>query len=109
MSDCAARHATLPVAAPMGCGNFGHRVVGHVEMTTVLMLLVANMSRRRDEIVVPVWATYRVLLNLLVDPLQTSRSCQAKNDVGCWLYSRVSLAGIISGGFFCSDDGIFHI
>lgn len=35
MSDCAARHATLPVAAPMGCGNFGHRVVGHVEMTTV--------------------------------------------------------------------------
>lgn len=74
------------------------------------MLLVANMSGRRDEIVVPVWATYRVLLNLLVDPLQTSRSCQAKNGVGCWLCSRMSPAGIISVEvFLCSDDGIFHI
>lgn len=36
-------------------------------MTTVLILLVANMSRRRDKIVAPLWAIYRVLLNLLVD------------------------------------------
>lgn len=28
MSDSVARHATLPIAAPMGCGNFGHGVIG---------------------------------------------------------------------------------
>lgn len=38
-----------------------------MEMTPILMLLVANMSRRRLKIVAPLWAIYRVLLILLVD------------------------------------------
>lgn len=71
------------------------RVVGNVEMTTALMLLVANMSRRQENCG-PGMGHLQGSFDLLVD---LHRNQDLARGEWCWLCSRVSLAGIISGGF----------